>query len=171
MDYDKLIDGLRWWAEQCDRTNHGCQEKRILSGAATAIENLRAKSIMHLNAADNYFAEAKEYREERNDALTELEQMTACVYYKPGGLCRYGGDDPANVCVLGPCPHTKSAEDIRADLARVTEELNDLRAQWDMYGGDVGVTETYKELERAKAELKVQKTKCDRCRFYPGEEG
>ena len=43
-------------------------------------------------------------------------------------------------------------ETLRADLARVTAELNDLRAQWDMYGGDVGITETYKELERVTAE-------------------
>ena len=51
-----------------------------------------------------------------------LAQMTACVYYKPGGLCRYGGDDPANVCVLGPCPHERTAEEVLADLARMTEE-------------------------------------------------
>ena len=94
----------------------------VMEDAIAAIETLRAESIMHHNAADNYFAEANEYREERNDALTELEQMAACVYYKPGGMCRYGGDDPANMCVLGPCPHNKSAEDVLADLARVTAE-------------------------------------------------
>ena len=38
----------------------------------------------------------------------EVERMAACVHYKPGGLCGYGGDDPANVCVLGPCPHEKA---------------------------------------------------------------
>ena len=43
-------------------------------------------------------------------------------------------------------------ETLCAALARVTAELNNLRAQWDMYGGDVGITETYKELERVKAE-------------------
>lgn len=43
MDYDKLIERLRWWAEQCDRTNHGCQARHILSDAATAIETLRAE--------------------------------------------------------------------------------------------------------------------------------
>ena len=42
MKYDKLIDDLRWWAEQCDRTNHGCQARRILLNAVTAIETLRA---------------------------------------------------------------------------------------------------------------------------------
>ena len=44
MDYYKLIDDLRWWADQCDHTIYGCQAKRILSGAAFAIETLRAKN-------------------------------------------------------------------------------------------------------------------------------
>ena len=32
---------------------------------------------MHHNAADNYFAELTEYRQERNEALAELEQVKA----------------------------------------------------------------------------------------------
>lgn len=32
-------------------------------------------------------------------------------------------------------------------------ELDDLRAQWDMYGGDVGITAVYKELEQVKRAL------------------
>lgn len=64
-----------------------------------------------------------------------LAQMTACVYYKPGGLCRYGGDDPANVCVLGPCPYERTAEEVLADLARMTAErdaaITDLR-KWSI---------------------------------------
>ena len=32
------------------------------------------------------------------------------------------------------------------------------------------IIKAHEELERVKAELKVQKTKCDRCRSYPGEE-
>ena len=28
-----------------------------------------------------------------------------CIYYYGGGLCRYGGEDPANICVLCPCPY------------------------------------------------------------------
>ena len=31
-------------------------------------------------------------------------------------------------------------------------ELDDLRAQWDMYGGDVGITATFSELEKVKRE-------------------
>lgn len=120
MDYDKLIERLREHTTEWTDTVYGYAGLRL--EAVTAIETLRAESIMHHNAADNYFAEANEYREERNDALTELEQMAACIYYKPGGLCRYDGDDPANMCVLGPCPNNKSAEKVLADLARVTAE-------------------------------------------------
>lgn len=56
---------------------------------------------------------------ENEKMRSELEQMTACIYYKPGGLCRYGGDDPANVCVFGPCPHEVSAQEFLSELENV----------------------------------------------------
>lgn len=50
-----------------------------------------------------------EQLQSENERLrAEVERMAGCVHYKPGGLCGYGGDDPANVCVLGPCPHEKA---------------------------------------------------------------
>lgn len=50
-----------------------------------------------------------EQLQSENERLrAELERMAGCVHYRPGGLCGYGGDDPANVCVLGPCPHEKA---------------------------------------------------------------
>ena len=66
--------------------------------------------------------EADKLRAENEKLRAELEQIPSCIYYKQGGLCRYGGDDPANVCVLGPCPHERTAEEVLADLARVTAE-------------------------------------------------
>lgn len=42
MDYDKLIEQLRWWAVHCDRTNHGCHARPFLLDAALAIKALRA---------------------------------------------------------------------------------------------------------------------------------
>ena len=122
MDYDELSKRLRHFGKGLGAIPISDIIRQCMLDAATAIEDLQAESIMHHSAADNYYAELNEYREERNDALTELEQMTACVYYKPGGLCRHGGDDPANMCVLGPCPYVRSAEDVLADLARMTEE-------------------------------------------------
>ena len=44
MDIEKLIEQLRWWADNCDRTNYGCQVRRILSGAATALSTLQAEN-------------------------------------------------------------------------------------------------------------------------------
>ena len=45
MDYDKLIEQLRWWADHCDRTNHGCHARPFLVDAATGIETLRAADV------------------------------------------------------------------------------------------------------------------------------
>lgn len=54
----------------------------------------------------------------------ELEQMAACVYYKQGGLCRYGEEDPANVCVFGPCPHQRSAQEVFATQEMCADVLS-----------------------------------------------
>ena len=92
MDYDKLIHCLKCCA-RVDAQNIGCDDcgleycgeecQQLCGTAATAISTLQA---------------------ENEKLRAELSQMAACVYYKPGGLCRYGGDDPANVCVLGRAP-------------------------------------------------------------------
>lgn len=68
-------------------------------------------------------ATALSAQQDENEKLrAELEQMSACIYYKPGGLCRYGGDDPANVCVFGPCPHEVSAQEFLSELENVKRE-------------------------------------------------
>ena len=93
MDYDKLIEQLNAWNEQhlsvvCGGKHFACDylcenEDCIVVRAASALstlrvenEKLRAESIMHHNAADNYWHELNEYRQERNEALAELEQVT-----------------------------------------------------------------------------------------------
>ena len=86
MDIEKLIEQLRKSADFEDypivASFAAIIEKKYLRDAATALsalqaenEKLRAESIMHHNAADNYFAELTEYRQERNEALAELEQV------------------------------------------------------------------------------------------------
>lgn len=42
---------------------------------------------------------------------------------------------------------------LQAENEKLRAELDDLRAQWDMYGGDVGITAVYKELEQVKRAL------------------
>ena len=107
MDIEKLIKDLRI---ACAGNQHN-----IMGVAATALSTLRAE----LDLKDKVVELAQ--RTERETGA-EINLLAHCVYYKRGGLCRYGGDDPANVCVFGPCPHEKSAEDVLADLARVTAE-------------------------------------------------
>ena len=121
MDIVKLIERLRQngvaYMRAYGRYSSICNE------VITALSTLQAE-----NEKLRVELESKEtYYEQMIDALSatdsaDLAQMTACAYYKPGGLCRYGGDDPANVCVLGPCPHERTAEEVLADLARVTAE-------------------------------------------------
>ena len=53
----------------------------------------------------------------------EQDQMPTCIYYKAGGLCRYGGDDPAIVCVLGPCPHEWSVQEVLTELEQLKQGL------------------------------------------------
>ena len=121
MDIETLIERLGENTDCWTDKVHGYADLRLEASAALSVlraenEKLRAE----LESKEKYY-------EQMIDALSatdsaDLAQMTACVYYKPGGLCRYGGDDPANVCVLGPCTHERTAEEVLADLARVTAE-------------------------------------------------
>lgn len=128
MEIENLINNLNRaaddWEEKHPVTYTGnLRVQDALRDAASALSMLQVE-----NEKLRAELESKEkYYEQMIDALSaadsaDLAQMTACVYYKPGGLCRYGGDDPANVCVLGPCPHERTAEEVLADLARVTAE-------------------------------------------------
>ena len=44
MDIEKLIEQMKWWAEECDRTNFGCQAKKTLQEAANALSMLQAEN-------------------------------------------------------------------------------------------------------------------------------
>ena len=44
MDIEKLIEQLRWWADNCDRTNYGCQARPFLLDAAPALSTLQAEN-------------------------------------------------------------------------------------------------------------------------------
>ena len=61
MDIEKLIEQLKWWAEECDRTNKGCQARRILQDAATAFSTLQAEN-------EKLRAELEQVKRERDAA-------------------------------------------------------------------------------------------------------
>ena len=76
MDIEKLIEQLKWWAKECDRTNKGCQARRILQDAATALATLQAENEKLRAELD----EKEKYYDQMIDALaatdsTELEQV------------------------------------------------------------------------------------------------
>lgn len=98
MDIEKLIERLR-------NAAGGPEGIKMCQDAADALSTLQTEN--------------EKLRAER----VELEQMAACVYYKQGGLCRYGEEDPANVCVFGPCPHQRSAQEVLAELEQVKRAL------------------------------------------------
>lgn len=145
------VDAHNIGCDDCGLEYCGPECQQLCGTAATALSTLQAENAQlrgeleyeqeHANAyyeecgqweAENEKLRAEleskeKYYEQMIDALSatdsaDLAQMTACVYYKTGGLCRYDGNDPANVCVLGPCPHERTAEEVLADLARVTAE-------------------------------------------------
>ena len=109
MDIEKLIAGL-------SKEAYGSDVEELLLEAATALSTLQA---------------------ENEKLRAELAQIPSCIYYKQGGLCRYGGDDPANVCVLGPCDHDVSVQDVLTELEQVKTErdaieqdFRDFTKQW-----------------------------------------
>lgn len=76
MDYEKLVEQMKWWAEECDRTNFGCQAKKTLQEAATALSMLQAENEKLRAELD----EKEKYYDQMIDALaatdsTELEQV------------------------------------------------------------------------------------------------
>ena len=128
MDIEKLI-------EQLNRYFEGKELKR-----GTALETATALSTLQ--------AENEKLRAER----VELEQMAVCVYYKQGGLCRCGEEDPANVCVFGPCPHQRSAQEVLADLEQVKRERDE--AVHDRMMMEQSVGELSARAESAEADNK-----------------
>ena len=106
MDIDKLIKRIK-----CPQIQ-SCPMDGEYPSCKACQKSIQQEVITALSAS----------QAENEKRRSELEQMTACIYYKPGGLCRYGGDDPANVCVFGPCPHEVSAHEFLSELKNVKAE-------------------------------------------------
>ena len=73
---------------------------------------------------------------ENEKLRTELEKEAAARKKQADILCELRGQKYEQMSVID----------------RLRSELNDLLAQWDMYGGDVGITATFSELEKVKRE-------------------
>lgn len=44
MEIEKLIEQMKWWAEECDRTNFGCQAKKTLQEGICGLSTLQAEN-------------------------------------------------------------------------------------------------------------------------------
>lgn len=71
MDIEKMIERLKWWAEECDRTNRGCQARKTLQDAADTLSTLQAEN-------EKLRAELEQVQRERDAAVDFLK-----------GQCRY----------------------------------------------------------------------------------
>ena len=141
MDIEKLIEQLR----DAGWTNPGLTDKQSIEwDAADALSTLQTEN--------------EKLRAER----VELEQMAACVYYKQGGLCRYGEEDPANVCVFGPCPHQRSAQEVLAELEQVKRERDEAvhdRMMMEQRIGELNARAEAAEARADKAESELRRSK------------
>lgn len=62
----RLIEQLRWWVAECDRTNFGCQAKKIVLEAAEALEKVEPQWIPvteRVPMKEEYLAKAKDGEE------------------------------------------------------------------------------------------------------------
>ena len=122
MGIKTLIERLNQYSQSLIAYKLGADFADACMDAANALSMLQAEN-KKLRAELDWKDKVVELAQRTvQEAGAEINLLVHCVYYKRGGLCRYGGDDPANVCVFGPCPHEKSAEDVLVDLARVTAE-------------------------------------------------
>lgn len=58
---------------------------------------------------------------------------------------------------------------LQTENEKLRAELDDLRIQWDMYGGDVGITAVYEELEQVKQERDAAVGDMEALMWYSGE--
>lgn len=103
METKELIEQLEWWAEECDRTNHGCQARKILQEAADALDKLKkcrheCKIDCLLEEYEKKKDELEKVKRERDAAVSDLETIMAygggnldtCQFCKSG---RYRAND------------------------------------------------------------------------------
>lgn len=67
MDIEKLIEQLRWWADNCDRTNYGCQARPFLLDPATALSTLQTEN-------EKLRGELEQVKAERDAAVERIRE-------------------------------------------------------------------------------------------------
>ena len=74
-----------------------------------------------------------------------------------------------NTVAFGLMDAATALSTLQAENEKLRAELDDLRIQWDMYGGDVGITAVYEELEQVKQERDAAVGDMEALMWYSGE--
>lgn len=110
MDIEKLIEQLKWWAKECDRTNKGCQARRILQDAATALSTLQAEN----KAMQKQLNEFSEFLCRMTGGLLSKTNYTAQV------MATIAEDYQQKAC--RECNLQTENEKLRAELEQVVQK-------------------------------------------------
>lgn len=86
--------------------------------------------------------------------IEQLKNLEACAYgyHINGDVLGMDCSDFEQVMV-DAADEISKVPTLQAENEKLRAGLNDLRTQWDMYGGDEGITSTFAELEQARAEI------------------
>lgn len=99
--------------------------------------------------------------------IEQLKNLEACAYgyHINGEVLGMDCSDFEQVMVDA----ATALSTLQAENEKLRAELDDLRIQWDMYGGDVGITAVYEELEQVKQERDAAVGDMEALMWYSGE--
>ena len=86
---EKLVEQLRWWSNECDRTNFGCQASKLLVAAANYIAN--GVTVQEWIQVDDRLPEIPEGLAESPEPVLYMMKNTKTIYagyYGEGGVWR-----------------------------------------------------------------------------------
>jgi DNA repair exonuclease SbcCD ATPase subunit len=86
--------------------------------------------------------------------IEQLKNLEACAYgYHINGEVLGMDCSDFEQVMVDAADEISKVPTLQAENEKLRAGLNDLRTQWDMYGGDEGITSTFAELEQARAEI------------------
>lgn len=100
--------------------------------------------------------------------IEQLKNLEACAYgYHINGEVLGMDCSDFEQVMVDAADEISKVPTLQAENEKLRAGLNDLRTQWDMYGGDEGITSTFAELEQARAEITRLKHYEDKCHDCP----
>ena len=96
MDYEKLVEQMKWWAEECDRTNFGCQAKKTLQEAANALSMLQDENekLQKMHQEEKVICHETQLELERMKKIMRENGIMIISSKYPGGIARWNIQKP-----------------------------------------------------------------------------